>query len=197
MKYVWSAAGLCMIAVPALMIDSNVAKPAATAASTAAPTKATASRVDSVSDRTQDFVMSRGLLTNAADAIERIMSSFKEVTELAGYTARVHQMMATFESCAAAGPHLPEKLIFASPVDAEGNGICFDPPLHHMQSFILNMQTRQVNPCSRPLTWRRFPRRLWQRQRRRRGLRPSPPPLPGPIWYPRPCWPIFIAMVAR
>ncbi len=142
MKYVWSAFGLCMIAVPALMIDSNVASKAAAAAAVAtaaptlaaAPTKAAASRVDSVSDRTQDFVMSRGLLTNAADAIERIMSSFKEVTELAGYTARVHQMMATFESCAAAGPQLPEKLIFASPADAEGNSVCVIH-LHHIQLF--------------------------------------------------------------
>jgi len=73
MKYFWSSIGLLMVAIPGF---TN--------------TKA------SVSARTQDFITARGLLVNSADAVERIMSSYKELTELAGYTYRVAHMIHVF-----------------------------------------------------------------------------------------------------
>jgi ATP-binding cassette subfamily D (ALD) protein 1 len=117
MRYVWGACGMTMIAIPTFArfyslsltdaIDgvSNVASsPMATVTAVANEAKSSTDSAlpmdtanDNVSTRTQDFVTSRGLLISAADAIERMMSSWKEVTELAGRTARIHEMIEIFE----------------------------------------------------------------------------------------------------
>ena len=83
MKYIWSAAGSLMIAIPAFFFEK---KPLSTA-----------NINDLVSTRTQDFIISKKLLQNGAEAIERIMLAFKEVNEFAGYTSRVYDMLHVFE----------------------------------------------------------------------------------------------------
>eukprot|EP00004_Rigifila_ramosa_P025111 TRINITY_DN7446_c0_g1_i2.p1 TRINITY_DN7446_c0_g1~~TRINITY_DN7446_c0_g1_i2.p1 ORF type:complete len:680 (-),score=167.62 TRINITY_DN7446_c0_g1_i2:2-1765(-) len=78
MKYVWNACGLMMVALPSFGADSEVAVSS------------------TVSDRTQDFITATGLLSKAADAVERILSAYKDVNELAGYTSRITEVFSVF-----------------------------------------------------------------------------------------------------
>jgi ABC-type uncharacterized transport system fused permease/ATPase subunit len=109
MRYVWGACGMVMIAIPQFArfyqislsdVTEGVTGGATGSASSAGAAEANLpldTATDNVSTRTQDFVTSRGLLISAADAIERMMSSWKEVTELAGRTARIYEMIEIFE----------------------------------------------------------------------------------------------------
>lgn len=90
MKYVWSAAGLTMLAVPAFLFERKDAASAALADNAA----------EVMSSRTGDFVTARKLLVTASDAIERMMLAFKEVAQLAGYTTRVYEALEVFDDVA-------------------------------------------------------------------------------------------------
>lgn len=54
-------------------------------------------RTEGVGERTADYTRNRRYLLNLADAITRILSSTKEIGELAGYTSRVMTLLETLE----------------------------------------------------------------------------------------------------
>ncbi|KAK6746883.1 hypothetical protein RB195_000245 [Necator americanus] len=89
MKYVWSGTGMVMIALPILSADFTSAD----------KTRRLEDEPDGgVSERTRGFATAKNLLYSSADAVERLMTSYKEITELAGYTARVHEMFDVFNA---------------------------------------------------------------------------------------------------
>ncbi|XP_017056779.1 LOW QUALITY PROTEIN: ATP-binding cassette sub-family D member [Drosophila ficusphila] len=90
MKYVWSGTGMIMVSLP-ILTGSDVES---------GKVRNTATSESNVSERTQYLTTARNLLISAADAIERLMSSYKEIVSLAGYTYRVAGMMDVFEETA-------------------------------------------------------------------------------------------------
>ncbi|XP_015927732.1 ATP-binding cassette sub-family D member 2 [Parasteatoda tepidariorum] len=84
LKYCWSAAGMIIISLPIMIgspqtdADDNYSD-------------------DGVSSRTEYMTTAKNILISASDASQRLFSSFKEITELAGYTARVSRMINVFE----------------------------------------------------------------------------------------------------
>ena len=71
-KYVWSAAGLCMISLPVILSDQKNKLNAAEGVSTE-------DNEMEISERTENFTTAKTLLNSAADAVERIITSYKEV----------------------------------------------------------------------------------------------------------------------
>ncbi|KAG0646097.1 ATP-binding cassette sub-family D member 2 [Hyphodiscus hymeniophilus] len=73
-KYVWGALGLVLCSVPVFF-------------------KIPGATTQTMGDRTESFVTNRRLLLSSSDAFGRVMFSYKEVTELAGYTSRVASLL--------------------------------------------------------------------------------------------------------
>jgi len=77
-KYYWGAAGMMITALPVFFGGRQI-------------------KMETAGGRTEGLVTNRKLLQSSADAFGRMMYSYKEVAELAGYTARVFEMIETFE----------------------------------------------------------------------------------------------------
>lgn len=73
-KYIWGALGLVLCSVPVFF-------------------KIPLSSTQTMGDRTESFVTNRRLLLSSSDAFGRVMFSYKEITELAGYTSRVATLL--------------------------------------------------------------------------------------------------------
>nr|XP_018673195.1 ATP-binding cassette sub-family D member 2-like isoform X1 [Ciona intestinalis] len=93
MKYMWSSAGMVMIAIPILTAKGY----AENSSEEVMREWENKPEHEMISIRTEAFTSSRNLLTTSADALERVISSYKEITELAGYTERVWNMFEVFD----------------------------------------------------------------------------------------------------
>jgi len=75
-KYFWGALGLMLCSVPVFFKVSS-----------------TGAGGSGVGDRTESFVTNRRLLLSSSDAFGRLMFSYKEISQLAGYTSRVSTLL--------------------------------------------------------------------------------------------------------
>ncbi|KAF9226295.1 hypothetical protein BS17DRAFT_749631 [Gyrodon lividus] len=93
-KYLWSAAGYGLIAVPLLITrkrDDVNGKDA---------------REGVVADRTETYISNRRLLLSLADAGGRLMYAYKDLVEVAGLTGRLYTLLSTLHNI----PPLPPAL---------------------------------------------------------------------------------------
>ncbi|KAI1417919.1 ABC transporter transmembrane region 2-domain-containing protein [Hypoxylon sp. FL1857] len=94
-KYFWGALGLLLCSVPVFFKLPN--QLAGTA---------------NMGDRTETFVTNRRMLLSASDAFGRIMFSYREIMELAGYTSRVASLLEVMDDIQAG--HFEKKLVSSS-----------------------------------------------------------------------------------
>ncbi|EAA65582.1 conserved hypothetical protein [Aspergillus nidulans FGSC A4] len=73
-KYFWGALGLILCSVPVFFRISDQV-------------------TQTMGDRTESFVTNRRMLLSSSDAFGRLMFSYKEISELAGFTARVSSLL--------------------------------------------------------------------------------------------------------
>ncbi|KAI3644475.1 hypothetical protein MP228_010639 [Amoeboaphelidium protococcarum] len=99
-KYFWGACGLILCAVPVFFekaITTGAPDSSVSVLASASPQSNSTQKGDKAGMRTQSFVTNRRLLLTSSDAFGRIMYSYKEVSELAGYTARVYELLEAFQ----------------------------------------------------------------------------------------------------
>ncbi|KAH7156958.1 ABC transporter transmembrane region 2-domain-containing protein [Dactylonectria macrodidyma] len=97
-KYFWGALGLLLCSAPVFI-------------------KMPGHIVMNMGDRTEAFVTNRRMLLSASDAFGRIMFSYREVMELAGYTSRVATLLDVMDDVQSG--HFEKKLVSSSGI--EGN----------------------------------------------------------------------------
>lgn len=92
-KYFWGALGLVLCSVPVFVkIPGQVAM--------------------NMGDRTESFVTNRRMLLSASDAFGRVMFSYREIMELAGYTSRVASLLDVMDDIQTG--HFEKKLVSAA-----------------------------------------------------------------------------------
>ncbi|KAG5878943.1 hypothetical protein JTB14_030919 [Gonioctena quinquepunctata] len=110
MKYVWSGTGMIVVSLPILLAAGNTRRVPKKGNLLTLPSLKSGDNVsseiedgtmeivdDNVSERTHYFTTAKNLLLTGSNAVERLMSSYKDIVELAGHTARVANMFTVLE----------------------------------------------------------------------------------------------------
>ena len=92
-KYLWGALGLILCSMPVFV-------------------KLPGQAAMNMGDRTESFVTNRRMLMSASDAFGRIMFSYTEIMELAGYTGRVSSLLEVMDDIQSG--HFEKKLVSSS-----------------------------------------------------------------------------------
>ncbi|KAA1476586.1 hypothetical protein DENSPDRAFT_827606 [Dentipellis sp. KUC8613] len=112
-KYLWSAAGYCLIAIPVLLTRTRSIGVQAGAAAARRHTTTD----DAMANRTESYISSRRLLLSLADAGGRVMYAYKDLLELAGLTARLYTLLSTLHHLAPLPLPTPTPAIALDAVD--------------------------------------------------------------------------------
>ncbi|KAM4059128.1 ABC transporter [Hirsutella rhossiliensis] len=111
-KYFWGALGLVLCSVPVFVkMPGQIAM--------------------NMGDRTESFVTNRRMLLSASDAFGRVMFSYREVMELAGYTSRVASLLDVMDDIRSG--HFEKKLVSSSGTECneavlKGRGTVHESP---------------------------------------------------------------------
>ncbi|KAI9508086.1 ABC transporter transmembrane region 2-domain-containing protein [Russula earlei] len=111
-KYLWSAAGYCLISIPVLFTRQR------SVGVQTGPRAAMTEANDAVANRTEDYISSRRLLLSLADAGGRLMYAYKDILELAGLTTRLYVLLSSLHNL----PPLPT----SSPAESDVPHITLD-----------------------------------------------------------------------
>ncbi|RMD42307.1 hypothetical protein DV735_g2837, partial [Chaetothyriales sp. CBS 134920] len=95
-KYFWGALGLLLCSVPVFF-------------------KIPGQSLEAVGDHTESFVTNRRILLSSSDAFGRLMFSYKEITELAGYTSRVASLLDVMDEVSAG--RFEKKLVSSASIE--------------------------------------------------------------------------------
>ncbi|KAH9926703.1 ABC transporter transmembrane region 2-domain-containing protein [Fomitopsis serialis] len=90
-KYLWSAAGYCLISIPVFLTRRRHVGVQAGVPTVSRPN-------DEVANRTETYISSRRLLLSLADAGGRVMYAYKDLLELAGLTTRLYSLLSTLHN---------------------------------------------------------------------------------------------------
>ncbi|KAF7720116.1 ABC transporter D family protein [Penicillium ucsense] len=111
-KYFWGALGLGLCSIPVFFkIPGQVTQ--------------------TTGDRTESFVTNRRMLLSSSDAFGRLMFSYKEISELAGYTSRVSSLLEVMDDLVAG--HFEKKLVSSASTEENaavlsGRGVIQEGP---------------------------------------------------------------------